>query len=319
MRVAIIGNSGSGKSTLARQLADAFALAALDLDTIAWEPDKVAVSRAPSKAAASLAAFCAAHGRWVIEGCYETLVSCALEHSPILVFLDPGVEVCLANCSGRPWEPHKYASRQDQDAHLDFLLSWVRDYYVRTGELSRAAHMSLFDGYRGTRYHLTQPPERSFVTSLGPCWYGDVVDDLATRFQACTLRKDEWTHEAHLTVGLWHVERYGRDEALVRLRSGIRRLNESLGGVNSATDGYHETITAAYVTLLAEFAESARSDRDLRDRVVRLLASPLADRKALFTFYSRDRLMSVTARAEWVDPDLIPLSAARLTGEVSAL
>ena len=41
----------------------------------------------------------------------------------------------------------------------------------------------------------------------------------------------------------------------MRLRSGIRRLNESHGGVNSATDGYHETITAAYVQLLAQYLE----------------------------------------------------------------
>jgi hypothetical protein len=96
----------------------------------------------------------------------------------------------------------------------------------------------------------------------------------------------------------------------VRLRSGIRRLNESHGGVNSATDGYHETITAAYVQLLAQYLEGCPEDSSLGDRVARFLASPLAAKRALSAFYSTETLMSTTARAGWVEPDLAPLSAA---------
>jgi hypothetical protein len=51
-----------------------------------------------------------------------------------------------------------------------------------------------------------------------------VLDDLAQRFAALTLPKPEWTHAAHLAIGLWHASRYGRDDALARLRSGIRLL-----------------------------------------------------------------------------------------------
>ena len=96
----------------------------------------------------------------------------------------------------------------------------------------------------------------------------------------------------------------------MRLRSGIRRLNESQGGVNSATDGYHETITAAYVQLLAQYLASCPDDLPLGDRVAWFLASPLAAKRALSAFYSTERLMSTTARAGWVEPDLAPLSAA---------
>ena len=103
------------------------------------------------------------------------------------------------------------------------------------------------------------------------------IDELAARFEACAIPAAEWTHEAHLIVGLWHVDRYGADEALVRLRSGIRGLNESQGGVNSATDGYHETITAAYVQLLAQYLDMCPDDLSLVDRTARLLECPLAD------------------------------------------
>ena len=130
---------------------------------------------------------------------------------------------------------------------------------------------------------------------------------LASRFTELTLPKEEWTHAAHLTVGMWHVDRYGAAEALTRLRSGIRRLNESHGNVNTPTSGYHETITAAYVTLLAAYLDACPPELSLAARVERLLAGPLAARDMLFTFYSRERLLSIDARAEWVEPDLGPL------------
>jgi hypothetical protein len=132
-------------------------------------------------------------------------------------------------------------------------------------------------------------------------------DDLAARFDACRIPKAEWTHHAHLVVGLWHVHRYGPDEALTRLRTGIRTLNAHHGTPNSATEGYHETITRAYVLLLSEYLQTDPADLPLTAGVAKLLASPLAARDALLRFYSRERLMSPAARASWVEPDLAAL------------
>ena len=278
---------------LAGQLGVALSLTALDLDTVAWEPGTIAVARTEQAATADVTAFCAAHDRWVVEGCYAGLVRHALEHSPILLFMDPGVDACLANCRDRPWEPHKYSSKDEQDEKLEFLLSWVREYYSRDGDLSLTAHQELFDAYRGPKLRLAHR-DRSWL------------DDLGARFEACTIPAKEWTHAAHLVVGLWHVHRYGADEALLRLRSGIRRLNESHGGVNSATDGYHETITAGYVQLIAQYLESG-PEMAPGIRAMKLLASPLAAKEVLFTFYSRERLLSTDARAAWVEPDRGPV------------
>lgn len=166
MRVAILGNSGSGKSTLARRLAARTGAPALDLDTFAWEPGQVAVPRDPARAAADVAAFCATHGAWIIEGCYGELIRATLAHRPILVFLEPGVETCLEHCRARPWEPHKYASKAEQDAKLAFLLDWVRAYDTREGELSLAAHQALFEGYDGPKRRLTEPPDDAALTAL---------------------------------------------------------------------------------------------------------------------------------------------------------
>lgn len=129
------------------------------------------------------------------------------------------------------------------------------------------------------------------------------LDDVAQRFLTLSLPKDAWTHQAHLAVGAWHVHRFGEADALGRLRTGIRRLNESFGGQNTATSGYHETITAAYVRLLAQFLAQCPAGLPLDDCVARLLGSPLAAKDALLAFYTQDHLMSVESRAAWAEPD----------------
>jgi len=134
-------------------------------------------------------------------------------------------------------------------------------------------------------------------------------DRLADRFNAANLPKEHWTHHAHLAVGLWHVDSFGPDEAVARLRIGIRRLNDFHGTPNTATSGYHETITVAQVRLIAGFLSRCTAGTTRAERLAQLLDTPLADRSVLLRFYSRERLMSERARAEWIEPDLSPISA----------
>jgi hypothetical protein len=133
------------------------------------------------------------------------------------------------------------------------------------------------------------------------------LDDLAAAFCDGTLPRTAWTHEAHLRMGAWHVHHHGPEAALPLLRARIRALNERHGTVIGATSGYHEAITAAYVRLIAAFLV-ADAGPDLAARVAALLASPLAERSALFRYWSRERLLSPEARAAWLDPDLAPLA-----------
>jgi hypothetical protein len=56
-----------------------------------------------------------------------------------------------AHARARPWEPHKYASKEAQDANLDMLLGWIADYPSREGPLGRAAHEALFEGFTGRK------------------------------------------------------------------------------------------------------------------------------------------------------------------------
>jgi hypothetical protein len=144
---------------------------------------------------------------------------------------------------------------------------------------------------------------------------GRRLDDLAAAFLDGTLPRAEWTHEAHLSVGAWHVHHHGPEAALPLLRARIRDLNDRHGTVNSATSGYHETITAAYVRLIADFLAAA-APAELEPQVAALLASPLAERAALFRYWSRERLLSPEARAAWLPPDLAPLAWPPVAGGV---
>src|SRR5687768_459807 len=89
------------------------------------------------------------------------------------------------------------------------------------------------------------------------------TEELVRRFRERTLSKAEWTHAAHLRVGLWHVLRFPSGEALERLRAGIRALNETHGNANTDTGGYHETITRFYVLWIGDFANRAGRERSV--------------------------------------------------------
>jgi hypothetical protein len=135
------------------------------------------------------------------------------------------------------------------------------------------------------------------------------TDELARRFRDRTLAKAEWTHAAHLRVGLWHVLRFPPDEALAMLRDGIRALNESHGGVNTDDAGYHETITRFYVLWIGQFADRAGREQPIDD-LAEVLMSAAGDSKLALRYYSRARLFSAQARRAWLAPDLAPISPA---------
>jgi adenylate kinase family enzyme len=153
-RFVIVGNSGSGKSTLAKRLASSHRLAHLDLDTVAWASAAPPVRHAVEVSARPMRAFVEANDGWVIEGCYGNLAEVALLHAPRLLFLNPGAESCVANARVRPWEPHKYASREAQDASLAMLIDWIRAYDTREDDQSLRAHRALFDAYAGAKTEL---------------------------------------------------------------------------------------------------------------------------------------------------------------------
>jgi len=164
-RYVILGNSGSGKSTLALRLARLGGVAHLDLDTLAWEPAPPPRRRAVAESEREIVAFMAENDQWVIEGCYADLFEAPLGRCTRLVFLNPGTEACVANARLRPWEPHKYASKEAQDANLEMLIGWIRDYEARQDTFSLGAHRALFDRFAGEKVELTS---RETIAAFNP-------------------------------------------------------------------------------------------------------------------------------------------------------
>jgi len=101
-----------------------------------------------------------------------------------------------------------------------------------------------------------------------------------------------------------HVQRFDLDEAHLRLRAGIIRLNQRHGLVETGMRGYFETMTRAWLVLVADALRRAvvADSRDLLARCPELL-----NRELPLRYYSQALLTSVRARAVFLDPDLAPL------------
>jgi hypothetical protein len=121
---------------------------------------------------------------------------------------------------------------------------------------------------------------------------------------ARTLPRPEWTHEAHLATTTYLLTRRPDIDIDRQLPGFIRRYNESVGGVNSDSEGYHETITRVFLHGVRLFLAEADPTEPLHELVNQLLLSPMGRRDWPLRFYSRERLFSVEARRKVVAPDI---------------
>jgi adenylate kinase family enzyme len=149
MRIILLGNAGAGKSTMARRLIGNKDVPRLPLDEIAWAEGTTRMSLKESLRL--LHEFISSNEHWVIEGCYGDLVEAALPHCTELRFLNPGVETCVAHCLSRPWEPSKFASAEEQNAMLQTLLAWVREYETRDDEYGLKRHRFIYGHFGGIK------------------------------------------------------------------------------------------------------------------------------------------------------------------------
>ena len=127
------------------------------------------------------------------------------------------------------------------------------------------------------------------------------VKRLVMAFEERTLPKEEWTHAAHLTVGLYYCLNCPFAVAKNWMSDGILWLNDSHGTPNTDTGGYHETLTMFWLLTIEEFVGKTKCG-GRAEMANRLIAS--CDTKLPFKFYSREFLFSADARARYVEPDM---------------
>lgn len=227
---------------------------------------------------------------------------------------------------GLPWTAKHYFDHWSgwmRDPELDFLAA-LRGHNLwavvvdADDEGAGAAHPLLEQLRRIADYakmswrgallgHANRPGEiEASAPALAASFFAapDELDDdaLWTAFHERTLTAAQWTHRAHLRVAWMHLERYALDEAQVLLRVGIIRLNATHGLIETAARGYHETLTRVWLALIQD-ARGAGPHPSSQA----FLAAREPARDAPLAHYSRERLMSLTARACFVEPDLAPL------------
>ena len=147
------------------------------------------------------------------------------------------------------------------------------------------------------------------MTDYNPRLFADdtAIIHVGEGLLACTLPREEWTHEAHLAACTWIV----RDRADITPERDMPHIistyNVSVGGVNDETQGYHETITQVYIAAVrAHLTETG--DAALVETVNSLLLSPRGRRDVPLRHYSKELLFSVPARMGFVEPDIKSLS-----------
>jgi hypothetical protein len=134
----------------------------------------------------------------------------------------------------------------------------------------------------------------------------DDIAELLEGFRSRTLPKEKWTHAAHWAAALGLI---AEDAAAAHrdMPGMIRAYNESVGGRNTETEGYHETITIASLKAAEHAWRTAPDGTPLHTVLSGLLAGPCGKPDWIFRYWHRDTLFSARARREWVEPDICAL------------
>jgi hypothetical protein len=135
---------------------------------------------------------------------------------------------------------------------------------------------------------------------------GAALDAFVAAWRAGTLPKPEWTHAAHVAVCAAHAwDGATVDTVFAAMKRGIVAYNEAVGTANTATSGYHETLTRFWAGVVVAHLRAAAPPTRLE--AVRSAVEAFGAARSLHVaHYSFDVVADRRARAEWVAPDRIP-------------
>lgn len=135
------------------------------------------------------------------------------------------------------------------------------------------------------------------------------LGSLVKKFEAGTLREDEWHHVEHLGICYWYLSRMDLLEATFKIKLGILKYNEQYAIKQTLQRGYHETITIFFIQYVRQHIEKCeKAGIPSADRLRRLVGENATFLSTLWEHYSRPLLNSQRARLTWVAPDLKPLA-----------
>ena len=134
-------------------------------------------------------------------------------------------------------------------------------------------------------------------------WTLEDIHRLRSGFDSHTLPGAEFNHAAHIAVGTMYVCELGAEAALAHFRQALPRYNESQGGQNTDTSGYHETLTRFWMDRLAEFVATLPPELTAAERSLAAVDAFGSRVRLHEEYYSFDVVKSLEARKGWIAPD----------------
>jgi len=130
-------------------------------------------------------------------------------------------------------------------------------------------------------------------------------ETLLRRFEAGEISPEEWHHREHIRLAYLYLVRWPMAEALRRMRVGLHLVNAAQKVPDTLERGYHETLTQGWMQLVQ--VELLKDGPAVDSEAFLEAHCHLQARRALYFFYTRARLRSAEAKAQFIEPDLAPL------------
>src|SRR5207248_7941666 len=127
-------------------------------------------------------------------------------------------------------------------------------------------------------------------------------DDFVQAFMDGSLPPEQFHHRDHLRLAWLLIRRLDVELATITIASGIQRFAARHGHAEK----YHETLTQFWVRIVGHHMVRVRPD--ITDFETFIATFPqLLDKGLPSRHWQRETMGSATARARWVEPDLLAL------------
>ena len=126
------------------------------------------------------------------------------------------------------------------------------------------------------------------------------------RFVRGEITAAEFPHREHLRMAFEMLRRHDFAETVLHYSRALRAMTAKAG----KPAAFHQTITIAFLAVIAERMERSRVAGDADDFAAFVRANPeLLEKSVLTRWYGRERLTSEAARRTFLLPDRAPHGA----------